>query len=147
MSYVIKRLVDVNPILAQQLKQYCFDLNGCFQQVHKELGPFLNEYMYQEALGILFAEQQIPFVKEYYFSVDFHGQQLRHKHFADFLCRENVLIECKAIEALGSAQRQQLWNYMRLSRIPVGLLVNFAPVHDQCEHYYLDIDSNMMYTF
>ena len=147
MSYVIKRLSDVNPSFCSQLKQYCYDLNGCFQEVHGELGPFLNEYMYQEALSILFSEKGIPFTREYYFSVEFHGQTLKHKHYADFLCRDNILIECKAISALGPEQRQQLWNYMRLTKIAIGVLVNFAPIHDQCEHYYLDVESDTMYMF
>ena len=147
MSSFIKRLSDFDAQLSAQLKQHCFDLNGCCQQVHRELGPFLNEYMYQEALSILFEENDIPFSKEYYFTVDFHGRTLQHKHFVDFLCKENILLECKAIETLGNAQRQQLWNYMRLTKIPIGILVNFAPVHDQCEHYYLDLSTDTMYMF
>ena len=78
---------------------------------------------------------------------EFHGQTLQHKHYVDFLCKNNVLIECKAVESLGSEHRQQLWNYMRLTQQPIGILVNFAPVHDQCEHYYLDYATKTMYTF
>ena len=70
---------------------------------------FLNEYMYQEALDILFEENDIVRVKEYYFSVTFHGRQIRHKHYVDFLVGNDVLIECKAIEQIGPEQRQQLW--------------------------------------
>ena len=92
--------------------------------------PFLNEYMYQEALDILFEENDIVRVKEYYFSVTFHGRQIRHKHYVDFLVGNDVLIECKAIEQIGPEQRQQLWNYMRLSGICTGVLYNFAPVRD-----------------
>ena len=147
MGFVIKRLADTDQPLSSKLKQFCYDLNGCFQQVHQELGPYLNEYMYQEALSILFQERGIAFTKEYYFTVDFHGSTLKHKHYVDFFCKGNVLIECKAIDTLGNEQRQQLWNYMRLTKIPIGILVNFAPVHDQCEHYYLDVSSSTMYTF
>ena len=147
MSYSLKLLSEVNPKLCAQLRQYCYDLNGCFQDVHRELGPFLNEYMYQEALEVLFTEQNIPFQREYYFAVNFHGHTLQHKHYVDFLCKDNVIVECKAVECVGAAQRQQLWNYMRLTRIPIGILVNFAPVKDQCEHYYLDTISDTMFTF
>ena len=147
MSFSIKRLNDLNPDLYIQLRRYCYDLNGCFQDVHHELGPFLNEYMYQEALAILLEEKNIPFQREYYFTVDFHGHTLKHRHFADFLCQDNVIVECKAVETLAAVHRQQLWNYMRLTRKPVGILVNFAPVQDQCEHYYLDSASDIMYMF
>ena len=147
MSFVIKRLTDTDPILSSKLKQFCYELNGCFQQVHSELGPFLNEYMYQEALCILLEEQQIPFVREYYFSVDFHGKRLQHKHYVDFLCKDSVLIECKAIDALGNEQRQQLWNYMRLTGINFGVLFNFAPVYAKCEKYHYDPQTFKMVAF
>ena len=148
MNYKIKRLVETNPILANKLKQYCYDLNGYCQQVHREMGPFLNEYMYQEALEILFDENNvIPRTKEYYFSVDFHGKRISHKHYVDFFVREKVFIECKAIDCLGPEQRQQLWNYMRLTKVRIGILYNFAPIQDQCEHYYLDTESDTMYVF
>ena len=147
MKYDLRRLSDVNPVLFSQLRQYCYDLNGCCQEVHRALGPFLNEYMYQEALSVIFTEQGIPFQKEYYFTVDFHGHTLKHNHYADFLCKENVIIECKAVDALGTTQRQQLWNYMRLTKIPLGILVNFSPVNDQIEHYYLDTSTDTMFVF
>jgi len=49
MQYTLKRLMDTKPELAMQLKQRCYAINGCCAAVHRELGPFLNEYMYQEA--------------------------------------------------------------------------------------------------
>ena len=58
-----------------------------------------------------------------------------------------MLIDCKAIECIGAEQRQQLWNYMRLTKISIGILYNFAPVHDQCERYYLDNKTGNMYAF
>ena len=76
MNYNISKLADINPNLATELKNKCYDVVGLCQQVHKEMGPFLNEYMYQEALDILFEEKGIERVKEYYFSITFHGKLL-----------------------------------------------------------------------
>jgi GxxExxY protein len=98
-------------------------------------------------LDIILEENNITKVKEYYFTVTFHGRQIKHKHYADFLVNNDTLIECKAINCLGPEQRQQLWNYMRLTKIGIGLLYNFAPVHDQCERYYLDNKTGNMYAF
>lgn len=52
-----------------QLKSYVYDILGCCQDVHRELGPGLNEYVYQEALKLSLEEKQIPHEKEYYFQV------------------------------------------------------------------------------
>ena len=147
MNYHVQQLKEVNPNLCKQLKQFCYDLNGCCQTVHRDLGPYLNEYMYQDALEITLQEQNVPFQREYYFSVDYHGRTIKHKHYVDFFAKDKVFIECKAVEILGAEQRQQLWNYMRLAKIRIGILFNFAPIRDQSEHYYLDTDTDVMYCF
>lgn len=130
-----------------KLKAYVYDIIGCCQDVHHELGSSLNEYIYQEALKFAFEEKQIPFEKEFYFQVYYRGHPLPHKHYMDFLCKGDVVLECKAIAALGPEQRQQLWNYMRLAHIPIGILYNFAPSRDQCEKYYYDENSKTIQPF
>ena len=127
-----------NVDVLNKLKAHVYDIVGCCQEVHRELGPWLNEYVYQEALKVSFDEKQVAFEKEFYFQVSYHGHPLSHKHYMDFLCKGDVVLECKAITALGVEQRQQLWNYMRLSNTPIGILYNFAPVRDQCEKYFYD---------
>ncbi len=147
MKYTIKKLAERDSELMAKLKKFCYDLNGCCQTVHTELGPFLNEYMYQDALKILLDERQILNQKEYYFTVEFHGQQIKHKHYVDFFCKDKVFIECKAVDTLCAEHRQQLWNYMRLAKVRIGILWNFAPTCDQSEHYYFDTDTDTMYAF
>ena len=146
-NYSIHKLQPANPRLTEQLRAYAYDVIGACQVVHRDMGAFLNEYMYQEALAIALTEANIPFQREYYFSVEFHGQRIAHKHFVDFLVRDDIFVECKAIEHIGSEQRQQLWNYMRLTFTRIGILYNFAPVKDECERYYLDATTGMMYAF
>ena len=147
MQYTLKKLVDKHPELCKQLKDKCYAINGACAAVHRELGPFLNEYMYQEALQILLDEQQIPNQREYYFQVVFHGKPIQHKHFVDFLINDEVIVECKAVDKLVPEHRQQLWNYMRLTGKQIGILWYFAPPMDQAEHYYLDTKDGIMYMF
>ena len=54
------------------------------QEVHKEMGPFLNEYMYQDALAIELGLREMPYEKEFQFPADYKGYAITHKHFADF---------------------------------------------------------------
>ena len=141
------QLSTLSQELLEKSRRACYPVNGCCQAVHKELGPFLNEYMYQEALAIALSDASLPFDKEYYFTAQFRGHTLKHRHFVDFRVDGNIFIECKAVTQLHDAHRQQLWNYMRLARVPLGILWNFHPVRDQSEHYYLDLQTNTLYYF
>lgn len=143
MQYTLKRIMDTHPEWIEGLKQKCYAVNGCCAMVHKDLGPFLNEYMYQDALQILLNEQQIPYQREYYFSIEYHGKRIAHKHYIDFLIEDQIIIECKAVEKLCLEHRQQLWNYMRLTGKNIGILYNFGPIKGQSEHYYLHSDGTM----
>ena len=132
------------------LKQTVYPVIGACQEVHKQLGPFLNEYMYQEALAIEFGLRGIAYDKEYYFAADYKGHAIEHKHFADFRVKNgdtDILVECKAVDSLTDTHRQQLWNYMRLAEIKFGVLYNFAPVYAQCEKYFYDAEAARMIAF
>lgn len=132
------------------LKQLVFPIIGACQEVHKQLGPFLNEYMYQDALAIELNLLGIPFDKEYYFAAEYKGYPIDHKHFVDFRVRTNdadIIVECKAVDNLADAHRQQLWNYMRLTGINIGVLYNFAPAYAKCEKYFYNPDTSRMIVF
>ncbi len=60
----------------------------------------------------------------------------------DFLCKGEIIIECKSVSELISGHRAQLFNYMRLLKKPCGILVNFAPRNYDLERYLYDRDSN-----
>ena len=131
-----KKILELD--LRENLKQFVYDVVGCCQAVHHEQGPELTEYVYQDSLKIAFEQAGIKFVKEYFFKPSFRGIELEHKLFVDFLCKDKIFLECKAIEKLGVHERLQLWNYMRTAGIRIGILYNFAPVMDECEKYYYD---------
>lgn len=134
----------------EELKEIVYPVVGACQEVHKEMGPFLNEYMYQDALAIELGLREMPYEKEFQFPADYKGYAITHKHFADFKVQSGaaeVLIECKAVDRLADAHRQQLWNYMRLIGIDVGVLYNFAPIMAQCEKYWYDSTTGRMIAF
>lgn len=146
----IQKLSDVDPMLCEQQRKYVYDILGCCMEVHRDMGPWLNEYMYQDALDITLGEHRYKDenkVKEFYFTTEYHGKQIKHPHKVDFFVNKKVYVECKAVEHLASVHRQQLWNYMRLTGLRIGILYNFAPFKDECEKYYLDTDNQMLYAF
>ena len=128
----------------EELKEIVYPVIGACQEVHKEMGPFLNEYMYQDALAIELGLRGLPYEKEFQFSADYKGYAITHKHYADFKVTNDtaeVLVECKAVDRLVDAHRQQLWNYMRLTRQPYGMLINFGSQHLYSAWYKFDPDT------
>jgi GxxExxY protein len=57
------------------------------------------------------------------------------KYRLDFICLDSIIIECKAVEQLTVNHRAQLFNYMRLTKLPIGLLVNFSQKSATIERY------------
>ena len=123
-------------------KKHIYDVVGGLHEVHKELGAGLNESCYQEGLRIQLEEQGIEFSKELSFHPSYHGRQMESMFRVDFLCKGDIIIECKAVEELVSNHRAQLFNYMRILSCPCGILVNFSPRYAEIERYFLDLDTN-----
>lgn len=129
------------------LKEILYHLVGVLYDVHKELGPGLNEYVYQEGLEFELKNQSIPFEREKEFHPMYRGVELSATYRMDFVFMDNVIIECKAVSKINSEHRAQLFNYMRLTKLRAGILVNFAPRFMEIERYFYDADSNEILTF
>ncbi|MDY6293384.1 MAG: GxxExxY protein [Bacteroidales bacterium] len=132
-------MVDVN-----RLKAFEYDVVGAIYAVHQELGPGLNESCYQEGLQMELTERGIPFVREMSFHPSYRGKTMESLFKLDFLCKDNIIIECKAVPELKSIHRAQLFNYMRLLKTSCGILVNFLPNSIDPERYFFDKEKNQI---
>ena len=107
-------------------KEETYDIIGCAMEVHNELGCGFLEPVYQEALSIVFRENNIPFVKEKTLDIKFKGQVLNKKYIADFVCFDKVIIELKAIDTINSQHLAQVINYLKCTDKRLGLIINFG---------------------
>ena len=98
---------------------------GCAIEVHRQMGPGLNEGIYAECLMLEFELCDIPFAADVEIRVNYKGRRLR-KHFAiDLIVDNRLIVELKAVEALHPAHQAQVMTYLRLTGHPAGLLINF----------------------
>lgn len=125
-------------ISISKMRSHMYDVVGAIHEVHGELGPGLNESCYQESFQMELTEQGIPFLRELSFYPKYHGRQMSTSFRIDFLCKNEIIVECKAVSELISVHRAQLFNYMRLLKKPCGILVNFAPKFATIERYLFD---------
>ena len=131
---------------ATELKAHVYDIVGALHSVHDELGPGVNEYCYQEALAMELLDRGIPFEREKAFHPLYKGRPMDAEYRIDFLCKGDVIVECKAVSMLTSTHRAQLFNYMRLLKMPCGIIVNFYPKFATIERYFYDADKREILT-
>lgn len=107
-------------------KEEAYKIIGCCFEVHKDLGCGFLEAVYQEALAIEFINQKIPFAAFPEMVVHYKGIELHKKYYPDFLCFDGIILEIKAMETLGPADEAQILNYLKGTKKPLGILVNFG---------------------
>lgn len=94
--------------------------------VHRKLGHGLLEAAYQQALAVEFERQQVPFQREVQFDIVYEGVPLAAKYRGDFVCYGEILVELKAQVGVGLPETFQMVNYLRISGLGLGLLLNFG---------------------
>jgi len=103
-----------------------FQIIGAAMDVHRRLQRGLFEAFYCDALAIEFSLRGIPYVAQRAVQLEYKGHALKRPHYLDFVCFEEVVVEVKAVSALSPADEAQLLNYLAMSKIRRGLLVNFG---------------------
>jgi GxxExxY protein len=98
---------------------------ACAIEVHRQMGPGLNEGIYKECVMLELAARGIPFECDVPVLVSYKGRRLR-KHFElDLLVDKRLVVELKALDALHPVHQAQVITYLRLTGHPAGLLINF----------------------
>ena len=98
---------------------------GLAIEVHRHSGPGLLESFYAAALCRELERAGIRVRREVGIPAIYKGEPLPLGFRADILADETVIVEIKAVPALLPAHDMQLQTYLRMSGLPVGLLLNF----------------------
>ena len=106
--------------------QRTYNIIGAAIEVHKELGSGFLEAVYQEAAEKEFIYQKIPHKSQPQVEIEYKGKPLKKKYEPDFICYGDVVVEIKAMNKLSSNEHAQIINYLKASKLKVGLLINFG---------------------
>jgi GxxExxY protein len=98
---------------------------GAGYEVARTLGHGFLETVYKKALLRQFSICGLSAAQEVSYSVEYCGETVG-QYVADVVVEGSVIVELKAVETLIPAHRAQLLNYIKASRLPVGLLLNFG---------------------
>ena len=107
-------------------KDESFTIIGKCFEVYNNLGPGFLEIVYKDALEYEFRKAGIPFEREKEYTVNYKGQILPHKFYADFVVYNKIILEIKAVKIMTDAFNAQAINYLKVSNNKLALLVNFS---------------------
>ena len=107
-------------------KDEVFEIVGAAIEVHRELRNGFLEPVYQESLEIELALRKIPFVSQERLKLFYKGIELKKEYIPDFVCFGKIIAEIKALERLTNIEIAQLINYLKATKLRVGLLINFG---------------------
>ena len=97
---------------------------GCCIAVHRSLGPGLLEGIYSRAICLELAVAGIPFEREMQIPVTYRDELLCVQRL-DIVAAGQIILEVKSVERLNPVHHAQLLSYLRISKLHLGLLVNF----------------------
>lgn len=108
------------------MKDEAYAIVGAAMEVHSQLGAGFLEAVYGDALAIEFQRRGIPFQREVPVPIIYKGIQLGHPYQADFVLQDQIILELKAIKALGDIERAQALHDLKATGLPLALLLNFG---------------------
>ena len=120
-------------------KRYEFfkDIAGEAMKVHRKWSGGLLESAYEAALKYLLEQKGYTVERQVFVPMYWDNVRLEQDYRLDLLINGNIILELKAIKHIDTPHRQQLWSYLRITRKPYGMLINFSPegLYSEWYHY------------
>ena len=95
-------------------------------RLHRELGPGLLESVYETILAAQLTRKGYSVERQRPVDIEFDGLRFDAAFRIDLIVDETLLIEIKSVDQLHASHAKQLLTYLRLTKQPVGLLINFG---------------------
>ncbi len=106
-------------------EELTYKIRGCIYEVYRELGAGFLEKVYENALDVELRKQGLKVEKQHSLSVSYKNNVVG-EFVVDLLVEERIIIELKAVNKLLPLHEAQLLNYLKVTNMKLGLLVNFT---------------------
>ncbi|GGH14255.1 GxxExxY protein [Pedobacter zeae] len=111
------------------LKDLVYRVNGAAIEVHKVLGPVLLEGTYHKCMVHELKLRNISFKSELIIPINYKGLEIDANLRCDLLVEDSLVVELKSVENVSPIHTAQLLTYMKLLKLPLGLMINFNCLH------------------
>ncbi len=102
------------------------DITGEAMKVYNKFHAGLLESAYESALKYLLEQRNFKVERQVFLPIYWDDIQLEQTYRMDLVINDKIICELKAIKFVSDEQRHQLWNYMHLTHLPYGILINFG---------------------
>ena len=124
MNFPIKQGVSKVKEPSPEVDELARKVIGALIEVHRKLGPGFLESVYEEAACIEFTKNRIPYERQVKIVIEYDGRMVGEARI-DLLINKKLIVELKAVDALVPIHQAQLMSYLRMTKLELGLLVNF----------------------
>ena len=107
-------------------KNEVYAIQGACFEVYKTIGCGFLEAVYQEALSKEFQLSGVPYQEQVELKLQYKNIPLKQTYKPDFICYGKIIVEIKAVSELAKEHDAQLINYLKITGMRLGLLVNFG---------------------
>ena len=108
------------------LKNETHQIIGSAMEVLNEIGHGFHEKIYENALVVEFGLRRIPVSQQPDFPVIYKSVNVG-SYVPDLICFEQVIVDAKTIEEITDHEIGRMLNYLKVTNLQVGLLINFKP--------------------
>ncbi len=105
-------------------KEEVFQIVGCAIEVLNTLGHGLLEKPYENALAVEFGLRNVPFLQQPLFDVVYKGHKVG-LFVPDLIAFDAVVVDTKVIDRITDHERGLMLNYLRITKLRVGVILNF----------------------
>ncbi len=119
------------------------DITGEAMLVHSEYHEGLLESAYEAALEYLLKLKGYTVERQVYLPIYWKDVKLNQHYCMDLVINGNTIVALKASSNIALPHRKQLWNYLNLTHMPYGMLMNFGAKSFYSEWYHRHEDGNI----
>jgi GxxExxY protein len=106
------------------LRNETHQIIGSAMEVLNEIGHGFHEKIYENALVVEFGLRQIPVIQQPNFPVIYKSVNVGI-YVPDLICFDMVVVDAKTIEEITDHEIGKMLNYLKVTKLQVGLLINF----------------------
>ena len=103
-----------------------YQIRGAVYEVYWEMGCGFLEAVYQECLQKELRLRGVPFEAQKPLPIQYKGDELSLKYVPDLICFGKIIVEIKAMKDIYPEHKAQLLNYLKITGMELGFLVNFG---------------------